>query len=57
MSTTALTFAYRGRDSSGKVVKGRVDAPTEAAVVSRLRVMGVAPISIEPAAAATGLNM
>ncbi len=57
MSTAALTFTYRGRDSSGKVVKGRVDAPTEAAVVSRLRVMGVAPISIEPAAAATGLNM
>lgn len=57
MSTAALTFAYRGRDSSGKVVKGRVDAPTEAAVVSRLRVMGVAPISIEPAPAATGLNM
>jgi type IV pilus assembly protein PilC len=55
MSTTTLTFAYRGRDSSGKVVKGRVDAPTEAAVVSRLRVMGVAPISIEPAAS-TGLN-
>jgi len=54
---TALTFAYRGRDSSGKVVKGRVEAPTESAVVSRLRVMGVAPISIEPAAAATGLNM
>ena len=57
MSTAALTFTYRGRDSSGKVVKGRVDAPTEAAVVSRLRVMGVAPISIEPAPAATGLNM
>ncbi len=54
---TALTFAYRGRDASGKVVKGRVDAPTESAVVTRLRVMGVAPISIVPAAAATGLNM
>ncbi|MEO8093955.1 MAG: type II secretion system F family protein [Pseudolysinimonas sp.] len=55
--SAALTFAYKGRDSSGKVVKGRVDAPTESAVVTRLRVMGVAPISIEPAAAATGLNM
>ncbi len=53
--SAALTFAYKGRDSTGKVVKGRVDAPTEAAVVTRLRVMGVAPISIEPAAA-TGLN-
>ena len=25
-----LTFAYTGRDSSGKVVKGRVDAAGEA---------------------------
>lgn len=55
--SAALTFAYKGRDSSGKVVKGRVDAPTESAVVQRLRVMGVAPISIAQAPAATGLNM
>lgn len=49
-------FAYTARDSGGKLVKGRVDAPSENAVVSRLRTMGVSPISIEESAAATGLN-
>jgi len=51
-----LTFAYTGRDSSGKVVKGRVDAAGEASVVSRLRTMGIAPISIEQVAGGTGLQ-
>ena len=50
-----LTYAYRGRDTEGKIVKGRVDAPTETAVVSRLRTMGVAPISIDKYSA-TGMN-
>jgi type IV pilus assembly protein PilC len=50
-------YAYTARDTAGKVVKGRVDAPSETAVVSRLRTMGVSPISIEESAAATGLNM
>lgn len=51
-----LTFAYTGRDSSGKVVKGRVDAAGEASVVSRLRTMGIAPISIQQVAGGTGLQ-
>ena len=50
-----LTYAYRGRDTEGKIVKGRVDAPTESAVVSRLRTMGVAPISIDQQSN-TGMN-
>lgn len=53
---TVLTYAYSGRDSSGKVVKGRVDAPGESSVVSRLRTMGIAPISIKPVTAGSGLN-
>jgi type IV pilus assembly protein PilC len=52
-----LAYAYKGRDLTGKVVKGKVDAPTELAVAQRLRVMGVSPISIKEAAAGTGLNM
>lgn len=51
-----LTFAYTGRDSSGKVVKGRVDASGEASVVTRLRTMGIAPITIKQVSAGTGLN-
>ena len=52
-----LAYAYKGRDLAGKVVKGKVDAPTESAVAQRLRVMGVSPISIKETAAGTGLNM
>lgn len=51
-----LTFAYTGRDSSGKVVKGRVDAAGESSVVSRLRTMGIAPISIQQVSGGTGLQ-
>ncbi|WP_294178390.1 type II secretion system F family protein [uncultured Schumannella sp.] len=56
MSNT-LTYAYKGRDAAGKLVKGRVEAPSEAAVVSRLRTMSIAPIEISQSAAATGLQM
>jgi type IV pilus assembly protein PilC len=55
MSMT-LTYAYKGRDGSGKVVKGKVEAPSEAAAVSRLRTMGVAPIEVNQSATGTGLQ-
>lgn len=51
-----LTYAYTGRDSSGKIVKGRVDAAGESSVVSRLRTMGIAPVSINQVTGGTGLN-
>ncbi len=51
-----LAYAYKGRDSDGKVVKGRLDAPTESAVASRLRSMGLSPISIEESKEGTGLS-
>ena len=54
---TAATFAYKGRDAGGKVVKGRIDAMTEGAVANRLRTMGIAPLSIEEATGGTGLQM
>ena len=50
------TYDYRGRDTAGKLVKGRVDAATEGVVASRLRTMGVSPISIAEASGGTGLN-
>jgi type IV pilus assembly protein PilC len=52
----SLAFDYRGRDGSGKLVKGRVDAASEGAVVQRLRGMGVSPIAITEAKAGTGLQ-
>ena len=40
----SLAFDYRGRDGAGKLVKGRLDASSEGAVVQRLRGMGVSPL-------------
>lgn len=51
------TFAYKGRDSDGKMVKGRIDAASEGAVNSRLRTMGISPISVQQATGGTGLSM
>ncbi|RHA40531.1 type II secretion system F family protein [Cellulomonas rhizosphaerae] len=46
MSTEAKTFEYAVRDKGGKLVKGRVEAPNQAAVANRLRDMGLAAVSI-----------
>jgi type IV pilus assembly protein PilC len=51
-----LAYAYTGRDATGKIVKGRLEAPTEAAIASRLRTMGVSPIEIKESDKATGLG-
>jgi len=48
------TFDYQVRDRSGKVVRGRIDAESPAAVATKLKNMGYAPISINQANA--GLN-
>src|SRR5437868_6185796 len=50
------TYAYSGRNSAGKIVKGRLDAPSEGAVVARLRSMGLSPVAIEASKAGTGLQ-
>jgi type IV pilus assembly protein PilC len=52
----SLAYDYRGRDGAGKLVKGRLDAASEGAVVQRLRGMGVSPIAISQAKAGTGLQ-
>jgi type IV pilus assembly protein PilC len=49
-------YAYTGRNSSGKLVKGRVDATSEAGVASRLHGMGLSPVSITEASAGTGMQ-
>jgi type IV pilus assembly protein PilC len=50
-------YTYRGRDTGGKVVKGKLEASTEGAAVARLRTMSITPIDVRPAAAGTGLQM
>jgi type II secretory pathway component PulF len=52
----SLAYDYRGRDGAGKLVKGRLDASSEGAVVQRLRGMGVSPIAITEAKAGSGLQ-
>ncbi|MCU1585293.1 MAG: putative type fimbrial assembly protein PilC [Microbacteriaceae bacterium] len=49
-------YAYVGRNASGKVVKGKLDAPSEAAVATRLHGMGLSPVSITEAAEGSGLQ-
>jgi type IV pilus assembly protein PilC len=54
--SNAQTFAYTSRDAGGKLVKGKMEAQSEAVVVSRLRTMGLSPVVIGSANAGTGLN-
>jgi type IV pilus assembly protein PilC len=42
------SYAYKVRDREGKMLGGTLEAENEEAVVSRLRQLGYAPISIEP---------
>jgi type IV pilus assembly protein PilC len=46
MATATKTFDYSVRDRRGKLVSGRLDAPTEAALVAKLKGMGYAPVTI-----------
>lgn len=54
---TMLAFSYKGRDGGGKIVKGKLEAPSEAAAVARLKTMGVMPIDVQQSATGTGLQM
>lgn len=46
MATATKTFDYSVRDRKGQLVSGRLEAPTEAALVQKLKGMGYAPVSI-----------
>jgi len=50
------TFAYTSRDAAGKLVKGKLEASNQPTAMTRLRGMGLSPISLEESAASTGLN-
>jgi type IV pilus assembly protein PilC len=44
---TATTYKYSVRDRAGKVVNGKIEAESTAAVAGRLKQMGLVPISID----------
>jgi type IV pilus assembly protein PilC len=46
MSTATRSYEYSVRDRRGKLVSGKLEAPTEAALVQKLRGMGYAPVAI-----------
>lgn len=56
MSMAVKAWSYSGRDVEGRLVKGKLDAPTQGAVITRLKGMGVAPVEIAEARAGSGLN-
>jgi type IV pilus assembly protein PilC len=56
MMATAQAFVYTGRNTSGKLVKGSLEAPSEVAVASRLVSLGLAPVSIARASEHAGLQ-
>ena len=41
-----LTYQYSVRDRTGKIVSGKLDAESQAAVAAKLKQMGYAPVSI-----------
>ena len=51
---TAKEYTYTGRNAANKVVKGRIDGSSESVVVSRLRTLGISPITVTEAKAGTG---
>src|SRR5487761_1150741 len=44
---TQSTYAYKVRDSEGKLIAGTLEADNQTLVASRLRQMGYIPVSIE----------
>jgi type IV pilus assembly protein PilC len=50
------SWAYTGRNSAGKLVKGKVDASSEAGVAAHLRTLGLSPVKVVEAAGGTGLS-
>ncbi len=57
MSMAVKSWNYTSRNQSGKVIKGRLEAPSETAVRGRLQSMGLSPLSVEEGKTGTGLNM
>lgn len=44
--TKSRTYEYAVRDRSGKIIKGRIEAPNQGAVANKLKTLGLAPMSI-----------
>jgi len=56
MSMAVKSWNYTSRNQSGKVVKGRLEAASEAQALGKLQSMGLSPLTVAEGKA-TGLNM
>lgn len=56
MAVAVQTYAYKGRNAEGKIVSGKLEAPSESAAVARMKTLGLTPVSIVESAKGTGLN-
>jgi len=56
MSMAVKSWSYTSRNQSGKVVKGKLEASSEAAVLGKLQSMGLSPLTVAEGKAG-GLNM
>ena len=56
MSMAVKSWNYTSRNQSGKVVKGRLEAPSESAVLGKLQSMGLSPLTVEEGKTGSGLN-
>jgi len=54
--TATTPFRYRGRNASGRLVKGRVDALSQSAAIAKVTALGVQPIEVAEVRR-TGLQM
>ena len=56
MATAVKTYEYAVRDRKGKLVNGKLEAASETALVTKLRSMGYAPVSIKESSAGSGIQ-
>jgi type IV pilus assembly protein PilC len=49
MTVTATQYAYKVRDTQGRLSEGKVEAASETAVADKLRSMGYVPLEVRPA--------
>ncbi len=56
MSIAVKSYAYTSRNDSGKIIKGKLEAPSEAAALTKIRGLGLQPVTVSESSAGTGLQ-
>ncbi len=56
MSIAVKNYAYTSRNDSGKIIKGKLEAASEAAALSKIRGLGLQPVTVSESTAGAGLQ-